>query len=229
VKVALVSFFRNSGGGQAQRFLYQAALLRNHLKESWNTLRVVAVYGDCYDDTAAVLIDHGLRHNLSVSLVERSHGGPVFGSTEHPDRLRALTFVGNGGLEAVHPDDDVVVYVESDLIWESATISGLITRLSEPGVDVVAPLVFAGELFYDIFVYRKNGQRFSPFYPYHPELNHEGLTHVDSVGSCLVMRAEVARNCRMKDAGVLLSFCQDAWDKGYTVNVDATKIIRHPA
>jgi hypothetical protein len=102
-------------------------------------------------------------------------------------------------------------------------------RQLQPGVvDVVSPLVFAGEAFYDIWAFRKSGIRFGPFYPFHHELVLDGLTEVDSVGSCLVMRAAVARAVRMSD-GALVEFCNNARSRGYRVWVDAREQIRHPA
>lgn len=228
MNVAVLSFFRNSAWGQAQRFMQQAANLRDALSMQGDRMRVIAVHGDSSDNTEGALIDAGLHHNLAVTLVRRDHGGPVFGSTESADRLRALSYVGNGGLQAILPQDDAVFYVESDLVWLPQTVVNLLKHVQFGRADVVAPLVFAGDNFYDIFVFRKNGQRFGPFYPYHPELNHGGLTDVDSVGSGFVMRGEVGRKCRIKNDNVLMGFCQDAWDNGFNVRVDATQRIYHP-
>jgi hypothetical protein len=86
--------------------------------------------------------------------------------------------------------------------------------------------VFAGEAFYDIFAFRKSGRRFAPFPPFHEELG--GLTEVDSAGSCLVMKADVARQCRMNDKSGLVSFCDDARAKGFQVWVDPSLRIYHP-
>lgn len=227
MNVCVLSFFRNAGHGQAQRFLGQAAALRDQLNARGDRLRVSAVYGDSIDNTEQALIDTAAAQNHALALVEWNHGGPVFGSTEDPARLKALSALGNAGLSSIRKQDDVVIYVESDLLWTPETMIGLIDQLG-PERQIIAPLVFAGEAFYDIFCFRKNGQRFSPFHPYHPELNLDGLTHVDSVGSCLVMQAHVARECRIQNDDVLMGFCADAWAKGYTVSVDATRKVVHP-
>jgi acetyltransferase-like isoleucine patch superfamily enzyme len=108
----------------------------------------------------------------------------------------ALSFVGNGILELVRETDDVLVYVESDLIWNAGTVLQLIGDLQIPSVDVVAPLVFAGESFYDIWGFRgMDGERFSPAAPYHSSLAAGGvetLAEISSAGSCLVMKGAVA-------------------------------------
>lgn len=232
MNLVLVTFFRNSARrGQVAPFFTQVARLRNLLQKdptSRHHLRVVAVWGDCVDDTQGEILRNAEFHNLAVQLVEHHHGGREFGSTEHPDRLKALSGLGNAGLSAVRPEDDAVFYVESDLLWTPNVVIGLLNQLNAQ-VHVVAPLVFAGENFYDVFCFRKNGQRFAPFFPYHSELRHDGsLTQVDCVGSCFVMHGDVARNCRIINDNVLIGFGQDCWNKGFTVNVDARLRVHHP-
>lgn len=257
--LAVLSFFRNSViRGQVERYLDQVAALRHHLDtvrqpgEAW-AIRVYAVWGDCVDETPRALIRGAERRALRMTLIERSHGGPEFGSTERPERLRALSWVANGGLEAIQ-DEDYVLYVESDLVWEPATVRHLLAVLQATEehpddapdgwpapIDVVAPSVVAGapykredtggeyrDVFYDIFVFRKDGDRFSPFWPYHRGVAHDRPTHVDSVGSCLVMRGDVARACRVIEDNALLGFCKDAWAKGFGVACDLRVKVRQP-
>ncbi len=236
MNVAVLSFFRNSAvSGQAERFMAQAAALRDELHERGDRMRLIAVWGDCVDSTLQVLIDEGLRYGLALTLVEHSHGGPVFGSTEHPERLRLLSALGNAGLVTIRNQDDAVFYVESDLLWSPMTVRSLLANLEEGVVDIVAPLIFAGtdettgkRIFYDIFCFRKGGARFSPFHPYHPDLHASKLTPVDSIGSAFVMTGAAGRDCRIIDDNVLMGFCKDATDKGYIIAVDPTQQVNHP-
>lgn len=226
MQVAIVSIFRNSANGQTQRFLTQVA----GLQKLWpGTLRVIAVHGDSTDQTAESLGIWAQRFQIDLELIERSHGGPVFGSTEHPERLRALSFVGNGAMEAVRPEDDLIWYAESDLIWDPLVAFNCL-QLVDGITHCVAPLVFAGENFYDVFCFRGlDGQRFAPFAPYHSSLSiGSGLTEVSSVGSAFAASGEVARNCRMGQDGVLLGFFQDARERGYNVFVAQYLKVRHP-
>lgn len=183
-----------------------------------------------------MLAQYAKMRNFDLVIVECNHGGPHFGSTEHPDRMEALSKVGNAMLSSVGDNHDVVIYVESDLIWDAETICSLVEHvIGKPGVnylhgecDVAAPLIFAGEHFYDIFVFRKDGDRFSPFPPYHSGLASYGLTDVDSAGSCLVMKGEVARRCRIRNSDVLIGFCADAKSQGYRICVDPSLRVNHP-
>ncbi len=211
-----------------QRYFGQVDQMLSYAKRlGWN-VRLIAVEGDSIDETRKDLRTFATAVGVPIQIVVRNHGQRIFGSTEEPERMKALSFVGNGILESVNDTDDVLLYVESDLLWRPEVIVSLASQLRPREVDVIAPLCFAGQAFYDIWAFRKNGHRFGPFHPYHGELSFDGLTAVDSCGSCLVMRAEVARNCRIIDDEALVGFCRDVWAKGYTVFCDARERVFHP-
>ena len=226
MNLVIVSFFRDSESrGQVQRFFQQVHDLKN---ASGFDIRVVAVEGDSRDKTPMAIIRHASMCGVPLELVTRAHGRRYFNSTEELERFEALSFVGNGGLEAVRQEDELVFYVESDLLWDAHTIIRCLAQV-HPGMDIVSPLVFAGAAFYDVFAFRAGGQRFSPHPPYSHVLN--GQNHpveVDSVGSCLCMRGEVARNVRIPGNEVIIGFCRVAREQGYHVFVDPRERIQHP-
>jgi len=228
MRVAVGSAFRNSSRNHhLDRYFDQVLRLRDILHSRGDFIRVIAVEGDSRDDTRAQLMSRALKSILSLCLHTRNHGCREWGSVESPERMEKLSYVLNGVLEGVHQEDEVLIYVESDLVWSPETFIRLIEQL-KPGVDVIAPLIFAGEHFYDVWGFRKNGARFGPFYPYHHELLEDQLTVVDSVGSSFVMRAEVARGCRSIDGEALVGLCRDVWAKHYSVYCDARERINHP-
>ena len=226
MNIVLGSSFRNSAGRTIEVYFRRVQALQKILSSD-TTLRLALVEGDSVDHTAEHLAIAAINIQIPFQLIRRNHGGPVYGSTEQPERMRALSYVGNGFFEAVQISDDYVVYVESDLIWEPDVILRLIQQISPGVIDVVSPLVFAGEAFYDIWAFRKNGVRFEPFTPYHSELNLDGLTEVDSTGSCMVMHTAVARETRMTD-NAFVSFGEQARAKGYKIWVDSKERIYHP-
>jgi hypothetical protein len=228
MQVVIGSAFRGSVY-YLPRYFGQVIRLREILKRQGHTLRLIAAEGDSVDRTRESLVRYADSHQLPIELLDTSHHGPWFGSTEAPSRLAALSKVGNAIFDAVKSSDDVLVYVESDLVWEPGVIVILIEQAirRDHEYDVFSPLVFAGQYFYDIWAFRKNGERFTPFPPYHPSLNG-GLTAVDSVGSCLVMQAEVARTCRIRDDYCLVGWCEDARSKGYRIAVCSDLKIHHP-
>lgn len=241
--VCIGSAFRNSSGVQIRRYFSQVEALRAALGAGGIDLFLGLVEGDSRDSTRRDL-EHAMGPYRG-SLLDRSHGGPVYGSTEQPERFRALQGVGNGILESCPGDVDALVYVESDLLWDAATIVSLLERLDKGRVDCVAPLIMAGNHFYDVFAFRGlDGGRFAPFKPYHREAGEAGaveddsapagvklpggILEVSSAGSCLVMRAEMAWTCRVPPEDGLVGFCRDARSQGYRIWADFDRIVRHP-
>jgi hypothetical protein len=228
--VAIGSAFRNSPNWHVERYFTQVYQYEKRLLSQGWSCRVIAVEGDSHtDETRRSIIKWAGIYDIELSLTRVNHGGPEFGSVETLERFIALSKVGNGILEQVEVRDDIVVYVESDLLWSPDTLLRLGSQVLEKDLDVVSPLVFAGQHFYDVWGFRGlDNARFAPFPPYHSMLNLDGLTEVSSVGSCLVMRAQVANDCRMIDNECLVGFCKDARNKGYKIWVDARERINHP-
>ena len=245
MNLCIISAWRNSAHN-IPRYFQQVAALRKH-GGSKLAVRVVAVEGDSTDSTRDLLLHY--RHTLgkgmeldslddAVQIVTHNHGGRVFHSTEDPDRLAALTGVMRAGMGAVCPnygDDEMVLYVESDLIWDAHQVGSVIDLAArrEHGMDVIAPLVFAGPHFYDVLCYRgMDGQRFSPSPPYHRSLRWpmmlSSVCQVSSVGSCLAFRAELARNVVPLGEQGLLSWCAGAQAQGYKIGVAPMWRVEHP-
>ena len=224
--LTVLSVFRNSAGGQAQRFIRRVQDLQLH----WGKpVPLIAVYGDCNDNTAEVLRNESNVRGVCTEFVECHHGGPIFGSTEQPSRLAALSKVCNAGMASVRENDDLLFYVESDLIWTPQVVQALSFQLHNSEFDAVAPLVFAGESFYDIWGFRKDGERFFGWPPYHRGLRPVGLTEVDSVGSCFIIDAKAARISRIKNDYALVGFFEDFRNNGFRVAVDPSLRVEHPA
>lgn len=237
-QLVIGSAFRNSTP-YLTRYFTQVARLKACLGDRWY-VRVVAAEGDSADDTRNQICHvAGVFDIDDCTIVNASHGLRWFGSTEEHDRMAALSKVGNAILDSVSSTDDVLLYVESDLVWTPYAIAALIESLTDALVapspntyDSVSPLVFAGGAFYDIWGFRgKDGQRYSPFPPYHTDLvgRESDLVEVSSAGSCLIMDARVARDprCRMTD-GALVEFCANARLAGYRFAVNPTLRINHP-
>lgn len=234
-RVVMLSAFRNSLPAQLDRYFRQVHAYRNALKERGWDFRLSLVEGD--STTSAVwngIVDRAKRYDLTCAIHDAHHGGPVFGSVVSEERFKALSMVGNRLLSRVEASDTIVVYVESDLIWSEHALLHLGSQILDLNIDIVSPLIFAGQNFYDVWAFRGlDGGMFAPFKPYHSSLawSHGvniGLTEVSSVGSCLVMKAEVARECRIIDNECLVGFCKDVRNKGYRVWVDSRVSIYHP-
>lgn len=215
MRIQVASSWRNSAHNVV-KYMSRVAKLRIILDCD---VSIIAGEGDSLDATRSVLQQEAQSRDLAIRIPDCSHGKKIFGSTEEPERMRALSFVFNKVLDNVSFDTDLFLYVESDLMWEPKDIAKLIRTESE--FDVVAPLCMAGDAFYDIWGFRKDENRFSPFHPFHPCLEWEpgAIAEVDSIGSCFVSSGQVARAARIRHEGAIVDWCADVRKRGYHIGV----------
>lgn len=226
MNIVVGSAFRNFAG-RVEPYMKRVAALKAHGAPWGARVRVIAVEGDSKDDTWGTLETHAIIHGIDVERVKHNHGGRVFGSTEHEDRMIAMSGVGNAIFESVKPTDDVLFYVEADLLWDPHTAGSLIDMAyrRDGGFDVFAPYVAAGPHFYDIWGFRMSREeRFSPLYKGEDKEPFE----VYSAGSCLAMRGEVARRCRIRNNYCLVGWCEDAREQGYSIACAPMFRVNHP-
>jgi hypothetical protein len=176
--IALCSIFRDSQS-YLDRYFEQVNKLRCRVG-----LRLYLTEGDSHDGT-----DDELAHRVRTSdtFMEVSHGGPRFGSVDNPQRWAQIASVVRPTLaRALEDDPDIVIWVESDLVWDTEDMVRLIDAAKNG--RSVAPMVFAeeGPRFYDTWGFRQNGQRFYAHQPYFPAdpVTDEVYAKIDSCGSC---------------------------------------------
>ena len=227
MRVALLSYFRDSTA-TLSRYFAQAAELRTAMESRGHTLTLVLVEGDSTDGTWQAL---KRMAPAGSDLSQCHHGGRRYGSHVHPERFRQLAQIGNHGLSRIPTNADVGAIVESDLIWSGDRLMQLINRLDT--VPSVAPMVilqregWPEQSFYDVFAYRKDGVHFHHRPPYHASLGGQGLTQLDSAGSCIVMRGDSARQVRYTQGEVIVGLCRQIYDIGGSLWLDPTVAIYH--
>jgi hypothetical protein len=229
LRIAVASAWRNSAGNVR---LYMQRI--NALREEMGVpIRVVAGEGDSRDETQAVLRREAANLGIRLELVDCTHGQRVFGSTEEPERMRALSLVCNRIFGAAKAEDDVFLYVESDLHWDAQTLRQLAEEaLWSERFHVVAPMVMAGLAFYDIWGFRawseKEGKvtRFGPHRPFHPSLGRDNPSELYSAGSCLAMQGSVAVQVRVRDDNAFVGWCGDARSQGFRIGVRSDLTVR---
>lgn len=229
MNIVIGSAFRDMSRA-VNRYLAQVMALKQHVGEDHN-VRVIAVEGDSVDHTDEVLAARAELWEIDIDIRKSEHGHPHFGSTESPTRLKELTKVSNAIFAGLKKDDDVLLYVESDLLWRPHDVGSLIDMAmrQDGGFDVFAPLVFAGEAFYDIWGFRGlDKERFGPFAPYHNSLPAGGLAEISSAGSCLAMRSEVGRKVKNTSAEGLVGWCACARKAKYTIACAVDFRVDHP-
>ncbi len=228
MNITILSLFRNSCH-YLERYFEQMDALQRLLAGRGDSLHLLLGYGDSTDGTGAALWDE-CSNRFAAHLMDVSHGGPVYGSIEHPQRFKQLAYCGNTLLENVPPDADVVGIVESDLIWDALTLSDLIAHTAY--VPASTCMIMDGEnSFYDVFSHRKDGVRFTKTPPYHEGLDicGEGLVRLDSAGSVLFVHGDLARKARLSDGEAIVGFCRDIYSHGGSIWLDTSQAVQHPA
>jgi len=233
MKICLCSSFRNSSA-YIDRYTDQVIALHKALKRSRHELSVVWGEGDSTDDTRTLL--EAAYRAVAISgmgegaIVDCTHGGKEFGSVVNEKRFKQLAYVCNKIWKAIPADSDAVVFVESDLIWDAATMTALIKRLKE--YPAVVPMVlldregFSDQAFYDVYAYRINGEHFTQAPPYHPHYTPEKPFRVDSAGSCMALGGALARQLKW-DVEVFPGICAQIYALGGEVFCDPKLSVVH--
>lgn len=229
----MVSSFRNAHR-YARHAARQVAELRQGLIYLGARLHVVWAEGDSTDTTREDL--RALAPMAGATVIDATHGGPPFGPVEDAQRFRQLAFVANRLLDAVPGDTDVVLFIESDLLWTPQQIIALLGHM--PYLHAVAPMVMHvgngphvgdGPFFYDTFAFRSYRRRFTNEPPYHPQIPRAGLIMpMESVGSCVAVQARYALECRFPAEDVFVGYCAALRAAGALLWMDPKIAVYHP-
>jgi len=231
MNVTLCSAFRDAMP-YLQRYFAQVDALDHALHEQGHRLMFVWGEGDSADRTRETLVAAYYRYR--VLLVDCTHGGPAYGSVVNEQRFRQLAHVGKQIFAAIPADADVVVYVESDLVWEPATLLALIERVASGAYPAISPMVllerdgWPADSFYDCWgAIGLNGRHFAHQPPYNAGYTPDKPFPVSSMGSCMAMRGDLARRIVVDDE-LFQGVSAQIWRMGESVWIDPNLIIRHP-
>lgn len=188
-------------------------------------LRVVVVEGDSVDGTWTRLWEWAAQDHR-VTVVKCDTGRPHYGSVVHAERFAILAQVFNAGLDAVDTEwSDYVLFVPVDIGFEP----DLLQRLIAHGVDMVSPITWQGDIFYDIWALSVGGRFYGNFSRREvPQLFPVGLTRATTIGGTMLMRAEVvASGVRYGAVDVDRGLCMQATARGYGLWFDPTTQVEH--
>lgn len=189
MRVAVCSIFRNSAH-YMERYFDQLLPLRDRYE-----LVASLTEGDSTDGTKDFVWAWNSTSPCDWQFQTVDHGGPHYGSVDHPHRWDLIAQVVRPTIaHALDMKPDLVLWVESDLVWDTETMTQLIDRTAAGPNRTSAPMLLAGHTprFYDTWGYRLGGQMFLGHPPYLPEnADHfrepgNPLVHIDSCGSCFV-------------------------------------------
>jgi hypothetical protein len=232
MNIALASCFVNSTP-TLPRYLAQVVALHDALAERGDRLTCLWGEGDSTDETRRTL--EAMRWRLNSRVIDVTHGGPIFGSVVRAERFRQLAGVGRKIWAALPGDAEVVLWVESDLVWSIETALGLIdligrvtTMVGNRLIPAINPSTRAGHIravappiilhrsgwpqntWYDTAFFRCQGRNFEHHPPYHPANTGDGLLEMERVGSMVAFDANALRHAAATyDERVLGGLCDD--------------------
>lgn len=213
--ITIYSLFRDVSTVNIQRYFNQLAA------QTYQNFKVVAIEGDSRNKTYEDLII--LRKQpFEVEVLKHDTGKPHYGSVENPDRFLLLSEMVNYGFDNVPLTTEFGLHLESDLIIPPDMLSTLLNKADAH--NAVSPTILAKEVNYDIWAFRKNGQRQSPFD--HPT---EHYVEMDSTGSVVMYPGWPVQAGLRFGPECIKSFTEDLRKKGIKVWWDSTCIVRHPA
>lgn len=178
MSVVVCSMFRNSAS-YLERYFDQMDKLDAEVP-----LHLVLAEGDHTDDTRERLWDYVGR----AQILRVDHGGADHGSVDHPDRWANIATVVRVLVNAAFIyQPTLLVWVESDLIWDTADILRLIEAAKAGRAVAPRVLIEGSTRWYDTWGYRSNGAQFDASPPYCPiPPDDQGYVKIDSCGSCFV-------------------------------------------
>lgn len=217
-KVAIVSNAR-TGADYLKAYVYQILSLSNI---SCEITDIVVV---CDKVVEECVLNEFKKMDSRVKIVqELSSDKNIISLDQKADQWASI---GNQGIEkALEGDCDFILFVESDLCIPYDLVDLLVSL----DLDIVAPLVFLGGLFYDSWGFRDlEGRKID-------SININSMDNypveLSSVGSCVLFRAEIFRKgIRFHgphETGLLVGVCTDARKQGYKVWTHPSISIVHP-
>ncbi len=240
--ITLCSIFRNSEK-ILPRYLKQVENLAKILNSHGDQLTCLWGEGDSTDNTRQMLerINKFIFYQpsfyqpslFSYEILDVSHGGKEYNSVVDVTRFLQCAYAGNIVWSKISPRSDIVIWVDSDIIWDAKTIQQLIWDAYACPFNVFCPLVILDRMnwdynsFYNVFDFRISGEHFMHKQPYHPNLLTSDFVKIDSGGSCMVMRNHIAKQVHFTAKEVIVGMCKQINELGYSIYLDARLKVYH--
>jgi hypothetical protein len=195
--------------------------------DSYQALRWLWVVGDSDDGTGAALWDLIAGYRDVVRIVEQDTG---ITGRDGRSRLRRLSATANTYFRCAHGADYLLVH-ESDIRSPHDLVPRMVAR-AEGGLCPLAAwpvleIAPGRRVFYDIWAFRRGGQRFSSYPPYHAVYTPNSPFPVDSFGTVFLVHGEDAPQIHMEEWAVL-DLCRQLRAQGRTLWVDPTLVVEQP-
>lgn len=223
--IAICSLMR-AGAAYEPAYFWQILSL---VQKSFTLASVNIVYDAIGEDSYSL---HQLLRGRGVALNVMAEKPREAGSQIFSERLSTWADVGNECVEMAlreSPGASHLVWIESDLCYPYDTLEILI----QSNVDIVAPLVYLGNSFYDSWGFRDRANRKIYSFPAGNPGIESKVVELNSVGSFVLFRSEIfQRGVRFRGAeyedGLLVGVCNDARSLGFKIFANRSLSILHP-
>lgn len=220
MNVVLVTVMRDSAE-YVDRFFEQA--------EQIEDAHVVIVEGDSSDFTWDFLATRAMASPLGTTLLKGEHGGPYYPSIDNPQRWRQLGAVCELALTAgvrIANGEVPLVYVESDLLWDGATMEKLAVQAVT--WDAVATMSMYRGRFYDTWGHVKDGRGFGHHAPYFAGWNPDAMHAIDSAGSCFALSPRAQQYAHFSPIDCIRGIGRSLRENGVQLWLDPHLSVEHP-
>jgi len=215
-EVLIISMFKN-GEMFINRFFESLNNMISYSMNNGYSLKLFFIESDSDDNTHELIIKnlnelrylHTNNENFDYDIVKLD-------ISDNLDRFDKLAILRNMSIKLGLENEDYVMMIDSDVVFDKDLLDKLYTSLSNSDYDVISPLVFIEDFrdygnsyFYDTLAFIKDGECFSHFYPYinskyYDELiKNDNVIEVDSVGTCYLAKSEIFNINDFKDFNIL--------------------------
>jgi len=217
-KIAAMSLFRDSSQQYIDEYFDRARSI-----SGGHQIDFFLVEGDSKNNTFDMLRAKA-GDDKRFKVIKNDTGLPQMGSTVHETRFKCLTRTANPTIaDIAELDYDYFWYIDSDLLYSP----GIVNALMSAKRDVIAPIIMAGEAFYDIWAYRNmDGKSVGPHT--HWIVDSQPI-RLSSVGGCVMIKHEfIRRGARMTETESIVGLCEESSRLGAEVWMDTTSVVFHP-
>jgi hypothetical protein len=228
-KIAIASIVRNEEhNGNLIRFLDCC----KELERYHQNIVYIFLEGDSTDKTYEILKNWTDQRTGSI-LEKINKGQGPFGKTRETRRTLHLAELRNKLIDIILYRQDVgeVLMIDANYGWKG----DLVSALRKTNAHLAAPMVFMNKdsqgrhMFYDIWVFRKNGREFWSLYPYADGMSFDNPIDVDSIGSGYLIKRQVLEAGVRYDGSYdseQVGFCNNAKNLGFSIKLNPKIYIR---
>lgn len=241
MEIGVCSFFRDSqefcGTKINQIPKYFQYLNQQESECDGIKLKYYLLEGDSRDNSYEVLQQYSKQYPIHLTKLEIPNNTPV-SSAGTDERRKVLSEVGNACLKPAVQEQDLVLWMESDLIPTKDMLYQLLERKSELNWDktlaispVAAIKIYNQECFYDGWAFEGiNGEKWGLNDLQRFKNYNASLRPMKAIGSCALLNGKVLReeNFDFSD-GCFPKMCQIGREKGYRIYCDLLATIFHPS